>query len=194
MRRILCLLTGMILLGSAPLFAADAVQGQTVKTPAITKKVLIVYYSRTGNTKRIAEDVARGLNADIEQLIDKKDRSGASGYMSGGKDATLGKLTELEPVKYDPASYDLVVLGTPVWSWTMTPAIRTYITEHKAALKEIACFTSAGGTKPGRIVTRIEELSGKKAIATAGFFDRDLKEKNRVSYEEKLNAFIGSLK
>jgi flavodoxin len=194
MRLFTGLIAGGMLLYAGQLYAADVPGGAGAAPTVSPKKVLVVYYSRTGNTKKVAEDVARALNADLEQLVDKKDRAGATGYIIAGKDASTGKTTELEPVKQDPAQYDLVVLGTPVWAWNMTPALRTYIAAHKAAFREIAVFTSAGGTKPEKIVGKMEDLAGKKARAQAGFFDSDYKEKNRARYEEKLNAFVAGLR
>jgi flavodoxin len=175
-------------------FATDAAkQGAGAGEMIAPKKVLVVYYSRSGHTKKIAEDIGRQLNADVEQLIDRKDRSGAGGYLKGGRDASKEALTEIEPVKYDPAKYDLVVMGTPVWAWNMSPAIRTYITGNKAAFKEIAFFTSSGGSKPDKIVAKMETLAGKKAKASAGFFDSEHKEKARAKYEEKIKTFTAQL-
>jgi flavodoxin len=158
------------------------------------KKVLVVYYSLSGKTKKVAEDAARLLNGDIERIIDKKDRSGAGGYLVAAKDAALGAPTEIEPVKHDPAAYDLVVMGNPIWAWTMTPAVRKYITDNKAAFKEVAFFTSAGGSRPNKTVERMEALCGKQAKAFVGFFDEEYEEKNRPKYEEKLNGFVTKLR
>lgn len=194
MSRGLIAVTAMLFAGQ--LYAADAAvtQGSPAAPGISQKKVLVVYYSRTGNTKKVAEDIAAALNADIERIIDTKDRSGAGGYLGAGKDASSGALAEIEPVQKDPAKYDLVVMGTPIWSWTMTPAIRTYITNNKAAFKEVAFFTSSGGSKPDKTVQRMETLAGKKAKAYAGFLDREYKEKNKAAYEEKLNGFIAQLR
>jgi flavodoxin len=184
-----------VVLLAGQLHAANAPEAVAGANPAVSpKKVLVVYYSRTGNTKKVAEDIARQLNADIERLVDKKDRSGAGGYVVAGKDATTGALAEIEPIQHDPAAYDLVVMGTPVWAWTMTPAVRTYIADHKAAFKEIAFFTSAAGSKPETTVKKMETLAGKQAEAFVGFFDREYKEKKRAAYEEKLNAFVAKLR
>lgn len=189
-------IAGSVLLSAAGSFAANTKQEAVMgEDPSVSpKKVLVVYYSRTGNTKKIAEDIAKAVDADIEQLIDKKDRGGAGGYLIAGKDAARENPAEIEPVKTDPAKYGLVVVGTPVWAWNMSPAVRTYITAHKAALKDIAFFTSAGATKPDGIVGKMEALAGKKARASEGFFDRELKDTNTASYEAKLNAFISRLK
>jgi flavodoxin len=40
------------------------------------KKILVVYYSRTGMTKKLANSIANLLFADIEEIVDTKNRSG----------------------------------------------------------------------------------------------------------------------
>jgi flavodoxin len=155
-------------------------------------KTLVVFYSLTGNTRRVAQDLAAALKADAEELSDKKDRSGVLGHIAAGKDAFSGNPADIGQPKYDPARYDMVILGTPIWSGNMTPALRTYITRNKAALGKIAVFTTSHGTKPDGAVKKIEELAGKKAAASAGFFAQDLKDKAR--YEEKLKAFSANLR
>jgi len=47
-------------------------------------KTLVAYYSRTGNTKKVAVEIAKNLKADIDEIIDKKDRSGMIGWIIGG--------------------------------------------------------------------------------------------------------------
>ena len=190
------LITAALLISFGQYFAAkSAFAGESSNmAPIIQKKVLVVFYSRTGNTKKVAEDIARGLNADTEQLIDKKDRSGAGGYLLAGKDAAKEKLAEIDPIKNDPAKYDLVIMGTPIWAWNMTPAVRTYISNNRSSFKDVAFFTTAGGTKPDKIITKMETLSGKKAKAFAGFLASEINSKDTSKYDQKLSAFISSLK
>lgn len=161
--------------------------------PSVKKKILVVYYSRSGNTKKVSEDIAKRLGADVEEIIDKKDRSGAGGYFIAGKDAMMGNLAEIQPLKKDPAQYDLVVIGTPIWSWDMTPAVRTYITEKKNSFKEVAFFTLSGSTKYEKTVKNMETLSGKKAKAETGFVDSNLKESDHARYDEIMTKFVGNL-
>ena len=47
-------------------------------------KKLVVYYSRTGNTKVVAEKIANQLNADISEIIDRKNRKGRLVFLTGG--------------------------------------------------------------------------------------------------------------
>lgn len=77
-------------------------------------KTLVAYYSRTGTTRRVGEAISELLKCDIENIVDKKSRAGVLGYLAAGRDATMKRLTEIESPKFDPATYDLVVVGTPI--------------------------------------------------------------------------------
>ncbi|MCW4000168.1 MAG: hypothetical protein NWE93_08005 [Candidatus Bathyarchaeota archaeon] len=103
-------------------------------------KSLVVYYTRTGKTKFAAEAIAAELGADIEQVVDLKKREGKIGWIMGGKDATQKRLTEIAPSKCNPADYDLIVLGTPIWAWAPSPAVRTYLSKNSLEGKKVALF------------------------------------------------------
>jgi menaquinone-dependent protoporphyrinogen IX oxidase len=83
----------------------------------IFMKILVVFYSRTDNTRKTAEEIASVLECDMEEIIDTKNRSGALGYIKSGKDASRRKLTVLKEIINDPSQYDLLIIGTPLWAW-----------------------------------------------------------------------------
>ncbi len=62
-------------------------------------KSLVVYYTRTGNTRFVAQTIAAEIGADVEEVVDLKKRSGVLGYLSGGSDARRGKETEIAPTQ-----------------------------------------------------------------------------------------------
>ncbi len=93
-------------------------------------KTLVVYYSRTGSTKNAAEHIAKQLGADLDELIDSKNRMGLWGWLMAGRDALRKYTTTLMDIKKNPADYDLVIIGTPIWAGTITPAIRTYVIKY----------------------------------------------------------------
>jgi len=72
-------------------------------------KTLIVYYSRTGNTRKIAETLSRMLDSEIDEIIDQKNRSGPIGWLMSGRDAGKKSLTKIQEPLKDPAHYDLVI-------------------------------------------------------------------------------------
>ena len=103
-------------------------------------KSLVVYYTRTGNTKIVAETIAAELGSDLEEIVDLKKRAGKLGWILAGKDSTQEKGTKIAPTKLAPADYDLIVIGTPIWAWKPTPAIRTYIVNNDFSGKKVALF------------------------------------------------------
>jgi flavodoxin len=45
------------------------------------RKVLVVFYSKTGHTREIAQDIAKHLDADLEEITDQKKRTGLLGFI-----------------------------------------------------------------------------------------------------------------
>ncbi len=156
------------------------------------KKILVVYYSKTGNTERAAKDVAAALGADIERIVDKKNRTGFFAFFSSGRDAMTKKQTFIDSIPRDPAEYDLVVAGTPVWAGNITPAIRTFLTMNKDKLRNVAYIITAAHTPAEKVVPFCNEIIGKQPVASLGLVKKELKDS--TLYREKISAFIDVLK
>jgi flavodoxin len=129
-------------------------------------KTLVVYYSRTGFTKKIGLDLAGRLKCDVEEVIDLKSRSGAVGYLTAGRDAMNGTLTDIKPPMKDIGGYDLVVVGTPVWAWTVSAPIRTYLSANKGRFKSVAFFCTMGGSGADGAFKAMGEACGCKPKST----------------------------
>jgi flavodoxin len=144
-------------------------------------KALVVYYSRTGITKQVAQAVADALSGrqdnevDVEEVIDTKDRSGAMGYVLAGKDAAMKVNTPIRPVRYNPADYDLVIVGTPVWAFNVSAPIRSYLTERGQSAKRVAFFCTMGGSGDQRALAEMEALAGKKPLAVLTVLEKTVK-------------------
>ncbi|RLF82909.1 flavodoxin [Thermococci archaeon] len=150
-------------------------------------KTLVVFYSRSGTTKRVAQEVTKALNADVDEVIDKKSRKGILGFLRAGYDATRGKTTEVGFEK-DPSDYDLVIVGTPVWNGRVTPAIRTYLLRNREKIKNAAFFSTCAG-RPGKCLEQMEELWGKKPILRKVLIRKRLDEGTEELAEE-LKKFV----
>lgn len=147
-------------------------------------KALVVYYTRTGTTKKVAEEIAKHLKADIEEIIDTKNRKGVIGYLKSGRDAMRKRLTTIHSAKMDAASYDVVAIGTPIWGWALTPAVRTYINENKLRFKKVAFFCTMGGSGGARAFQDMTFLAAKRPVAVL-----ELK-----TAEVKANSHMGKVK
>lgn len=150
-------------------------------------KKLVCYYSHTGNTQKIAELVAEKTAADMERIIDAKSRAGALGYLTAARDSMLKRRSRIQPVKMDPSKYNLVILGTPVWAWNLSPPMRAYILDHTAKFNQVAFFCTEGGAGGNRVFRQMADLIGKQPVATLELTEPDLKSD---SYKGKLDEFV----
>jgi len=155
-------------------------------------KTLIVYYSRTGITKKVGENLSFWLKAKKEEVVDEKNRKGPIGYVIAGKDATNKKLTKISRQEWDPKEFNMIIIGTPVWAWTVTPAIRTYIEQYKDVLKEkeLAFFCTMGSNGDKQTFEVMEKLIGRKPKATFALKTRDVAQSN---YETAIRDFVKKL-
>ncbi len=153
-------------------------------------KILVVYYSRNGSTRKVAEELKAQLGADIEEITEPKGRGGPLGWIRSGKEASSGAVVPINPWKADPSTYDLVAIGTPIWAWNISSPVRSYLTTIKSKLPRVAFFC-AMDAKPGDTFKVMEGLTGKPPVATAGITGPDVKSGN---YKEKLKTFAEAIK
>jgi flavodoxin len=154
-------------------------------------QALVVYYSRTGHTRKVGEEIAKELSCDVEEIVDTVNRSGPIGYIYSGKQASMKELTKLQPLKKDISTYDIVIIGTPVWAATMSTPIRTFIVENKDKIKMAAFFITLGGMAADTTLKDLEGLYGKKPRATLVVNAPDLKS---GAYADALKKFAGELR
>jgi len=155
-------------------------------------KTLLVYYSRTGLTKKIAALISTKLKVDLDEITDKKERAGVLNYIIAGKDAMSESLTGIL-YAHDPRNYDCVIIGGPVWAWTMTPAIRTYLDKNVDALKikKVAFFATQGSDGADKKFAAMEKMLGIKPLATLVINARDFRSDVHV---HKTDSFVQSIK
>ncbi len=151
-----------------------------------------MYYSRTGKTKFVAEKIALELKAEIEEIVDLKNRTGLLGFLRAGYDATLGNETEIGETKKSPSDFDLILIGTPVWNGRPTPAIRTYLKKNDLAGKKIAIFCTDEGMENEKAMERIKALVSNGTVIGELVVSKVLK--NQRENEDKISAWCDNLR
>jgi flavodoxin len=153
-------------------------------------KALVAYYSRTGTTDKLAKDLAARLGCDIDPIVSTGKWEGVTRWMACGKAGMKKELTELEPPKLDPAQYDLVIVGTPIWAGFISAPTRTYLHENKGKLKRVAFFLTCGGEEYEKGFDDMETVAGQKPVAKLAVRARDMK---AGKYSERAGAFVAEL-
>ena len=150
----------------------------------VAMKSLVVYYSRSNITKKLAQDIAGKLNCDIEEIKPKVNYNGKLGYARGIKDGASGKNVELESLKYNPQEYDVVYLGAPVWASKAANPLISYLLQNEGKFANVKFFLTAGSSGFDSSFKQMEDES-KKPLKTLAVTTKEVKAK-----EYDLTSFL----
>lgn len=152
-------------------------------------KTLVIYYSLTGNTQKIAQAIANALEADINRIEDRRSRTGLLGMVRTVYQVLFSRPAKIRIPYTDPYQYDLLILGAPVWIMKLAPPMRSYILKEKPRCKQVAFFSTEGSSGAANAFKAMERLCAKKPIATLEVTEADIKS---GKYHEKTKAFTNS--
>lgn len=153
--------------------------------------ILIVYYSRTGNTGKAAAKLRDALSCDMLEIDDGVKRKGIFGYIKCVFHAVRKKTFPLEPMDKDPSGYDMVVLCTPVWAGTMSTPTRSFVSQFKHQIEHHSIVCTQGSVKEQRVFTGMKELMGREAVARTFISDRWWKD---GSADGRITEFASKIK
>ena len=163
-------------------------------------KTIILYYSRTKKTSRVANTLAKEILADIVEIEDLKNRSGPLNYINASVDAMRENKTNIRPQTADLSEYGLVYVGTPVWAGKPAPAIITLIDKCDFQGKDVILFATLGGSGGRNTIERMKEkieVRGGRMITsflikTAGKKMYEIEEEMKKTVEEMDLKIYGS--
>ncbi len=116
--------------------------------------ILCIYYSRTGKTRKVMEEIATALDCPLLELHDHAHRSGAMGWLRCGLDAMRKKTNAINRIETEQLlwKYKLVILGTPVWAGRCSSVMRAFLKRRGLELDEVAYVITHSSDEPYREV------------------------------------------
>ena len=114
------------------------------------ERILVVYYSRQGHTAKAAQAVAAATGGRLLEIETDppypKDYSGT--VAAKKKDDEAKRLPKLaaSAMPGDLSAYDVVFIGSPIWSGDLALAVKSWLGEAKLAKKKIALFVTHMGS------------------------------------------------
>lgn len=151
-------------------------------------KTLVVYYSWGGNTAKVARRLAGVLKADVEEIRETKKRRKVLGFLKSGFQAARKKKPPIEDLSKDPAKYDLIVIGTPMWAGTFASPVRTFLDRYGDGIKKAAYVLTMGGEKEGRTFAEMSDVLGIQPTDTLKLRARVVK--NDEAFQREAEAAI----
>ncbi|NYT07995.1 MAG: ArsR family transcriptional regulator [Methanomicrobiales archaeon] len=108
-------------------------------------KICIIYYSYSGVTRDIAEQISAACGGDLIEVKSRKHYTKLTVYPVGGMRASRGEHDPIDPGVIDVTDCDLLVIGTPVWAFKPTPAINAALAALTgSAGKRVVTFATCG--------------------------------------------------
>lgn len=150
--------------------------------------VLTVYYTRSGNTERVAKRIHESLGGDLELISEPKSRKGMLGWLRSGRENSSKKVAEINPTQYDPGEYELVILASPIWAGLVSAPMRSYMMENKGKLKRTAVFLSNDSGVVEKALTEIHEILGVPLVE--GSLQRS---KIAAEFDSAVSGFIDKI-
>lgn len=150
------------------------------------KTCLVAYFSRTGMTRKAAEEIAAACGCELAPILENTDRSGIKGYVFSGYQAVTKKRPEILPSTRDPGDYEVLILGTPVWASGVSAPVRSYIHQNAGHFNNIAVFCTMMGSGGNKALDEIASLTGKAPVARLVLTDEEIEE-GRI--RDKVRAF-----
>lgn len=155
-------------------------------------KVLVVYYSLSGNTRDIAARIQKQTNADVYAIELKEPLSpGMMLYYKVWKQLKDNQLPQLAGTMPDFSRYDLIVFGTPVWMYTMATPVQSFLQKADFAGRPVAVFTTQG-SNPGTTFADFKKAARNADVVSTIEFN-NLPEKYDAAVDNKVAEWLRSL-
>jgi menaquinone-dependent protoporphyrinogen IX oxidase len=154
-------------------------------------KTLVAYYSRTGYTRRVADLLAARLGGTPYPITESRSRLGLLGYSRSAVEASLGLDASIVAPSVDPARFDLVLIGTPVWAWHLSSPVRAFAKGQAGSIRRCAFFCTMGGAGAERAFADLERCLGQAPLATLALTDREI---DRERYGSRIESFVAALR
>ena len=196
------IITAVIIIGVATLYHLHKVAAknqsemadftQEVKLDAKLGKVLVIYYSLSGHTKDIAEQIAAKTNADIYAIQTIETYSSPSVYMKSKKELSSKNYPKIKQDNLPViTNYDTVFVGGPVWWYTMAPALYSYLQQTDFGNTRVVPFSTQGSNFGSFFKDFAAQAQNANILAGESF--NNLDEKYQAQVSNKINAWLNKL-
>lgn len=146
-------------------------------------KLLILYYSHTGNNRLLAERLGREFGARVVGVVEKRKRHGLTILL----DMLFKRRPPIRDLGVSPRDYEHVLLMAPLWNMGIAHPMKSAILQMKDALARFSFVSFCGYERPGQaahVAKELEQLTGKAPVQVWELHVSDLfppEQKNKVT-------------
>ena len=154
-------------------------------------KVLVIYYSLSGNTEKIAKEIAQQTSADLFKIETIKKYSTPSVYVKSKQELSTKEYPSLQEKPLDLSQYDTIFVGGPVWWYTMAPPLFSFLKQTDFQGKNVVPF-STQGSNYGKFFIDVANIVQNANIKTAENFN-NLSSEYDEAVKNKITTWLNNL-
>lgn len=148
------------------LFLISIVSKSNAQTTATTKKILVTYFSHSGNTKAVAFNICKKTNAEIFEI--KTTKPYPEDYHAVVEIAKKELQSDYRPTLVnnikDIRQYDIIFIGYPNWWGTYPQAVKVFLSMNNLTGKTVIPFCTHEGSELGRSVSDLKKMCPQSLI------------------------------
>ena len=192
MKKILLMVLGLFFVSAGVVLAQSNTQ-EVKENNKMNKKILVAYFSATGNTRRVAQNLAKAVDADIYEIKPAKPYSDADldwtnkSSRSSVEMADHSSRPEMIKDDFSVKDYETIYLGFPIW-WYIAPTIvNTFLEKHDFSNKKIILFATSGGSGLGKSIDNIKtSVSDSTKVINGKVFNTNISVEELKNWVETL--------
>lgn len=129
-------------------------------------RTLIVYYSWSGNTRRVARIIHEIAGGDLIELepVEPYPTSYSATLERARREIRAGLKPQLKTRIEGVENYDVVFIGSPNWWGTIAPPVTSFLSQYNLSGKTIAPFFTHGGGGLQKMLDDLKKLCPKSKI------------------------------
>lgn len=161
-------------------FCAIFTNAKAEETNITNDKILVAYFSATGNTKSVAEKLATAINADLFEIVPEQPYANEDLNWQNDQSRTsieMGDRTSRPAIASkieDISQYKIVFVGSPIW-WGREPSIiDTFIESYDFSDKTVIPFVTSGSSGIGDYGANLQSLAPDAKVLTGERFPNDV--------------------
>lgn len=156
-----------------------------------TSNILVVYFSRSGSTEIMAENIANNLKANLVRINAPSYKLSYLGWLNSMRDAYFKIASNIDPEKLDLSKYKLILLGSPIWLYRPAPPIKTFIKKNKFTENKVVLFNTYNSKFTDEAIQEMQDLVEK---AGGKFTDHIHINRNRMLNQISVEELISRTK
>ncbi|WP_411881885.1 flavodoxin family protein [Polaromonas sp. YR568] len=152
----------------------------------MSNSILIVCYSNTGTSRRVADLLASQFKWPRGEVRESRSRAGAAGMLRCVADSLFKRHPAISYVGPDPRSFGTVVLIAPIWAAELAGPMRSFVRDHAPSLQRVAVVSVMGGNGATNAFAEVDRILGRPPILSTSFTAREVDD---GSYSSSLQGF-----